>query len=508
MKNMKHYLLSLILILPILGGCSSFLNELPDDRTVINSSEKVKELLVSAYPEGHYMMFTEQMSDNVEDVGTWLGGYIFMVAQQQEAYSWKDVTAEAQDTPTYYWQQAYKALGAANTALEAIEEMGESEEVMPYKGEALLARAYAHFMLVNLFAEHYDPLTADRALGIPLMTAPEKNALVIYERATVAEVYEMIEDDIINGLPLIRNKAYDAPKYHFNVQAAHAFASRFYLYRGNDGDWEKVLHHANQVLGAGQNYANDLRDINGIYQPLIANFDSYNMRYTSADEPAVLLLTNASSVWWRGSVFSRYILDINRRDEIYGKKPVSGSFAYGEWGVPPQFYRNKMHEYFKFLYPGSTSGLPYNLCPVFTVEEVVFNRAEANVMLGNTTDALADLNTFLSKRLLNYDPVAHELTHPKVVITYATNTMFYPDLAPHYSLTEDQQTYIKCITDFRRKEFCQEGMRWFDIKRFHIEVEHGVYGSATKLILKSDDPRRAIQIPSSALSYGMTPNPR
>ena len=67
---------------------------------------------------------------------------------------------------------------------------------------------------------------------------------------------------------------------------------------------------------------------------------------------------------------------------------------------------------------------------------------------------------------------------------------------------------LKCITDLRRKEFIQEGMRWFDIKRYHLEVVHNVYGSVEKHVLTGDDLRRAIQIPGGATSYGMTPNPR
>ncbi|XLL74012.1 RagB/SusD family nutrient uptake outer membrane protein, partial [Myroides odoratimimus] len=38
------------------------------------------------------------------------------------------------------------------------------------RAEALLARAYNHFMLVNLWAKHYNPATAESDLGIPYVT--------------------------------------------------------------------------------------------------------------------------------------------------------------------------------------------------------------------------------------------------------------------------------------------------------------------------------------------------
>ena len=38
-----------------LSSCDKFLDELPDNRTEIDTVEEVQELLVSAYPNGLYM---------------------------------------------------------------------------------------------------------------------------------------------------------------------------------------------------------------------------------------------------------------------------------------------------------------------------------------------------------------------------------------------------------------------------------------------------------------------
>ena len=503
---MKRYLHTLLWILPVVAGCNSFLDKVPDDRTEINSPEKVKELLVSAYPEAHYMMLAELMSDNSADKGAWL--LSVYPRRQEEAYFWKDATEETQDTPPYYWAGCYAAISAANHALEAIGEMGGGKEFDKYKGEALVARAYAHFMLVNLFAEHYDPATAETVLGIPYVTTPEKEALVLYERNTVAEVYKMIEDDLKIGLPLIQDNAYDAPKYHFNRTAAHAFAARYYLWRGNE--WGKVIEYATSVLGEGAVFASQLRDYAANYTPISSTADAFRIQYTSASEPAILLLTNASSIWYRACGYSRYGLDIDLKNQIYNNKPFTGNWEYADYGTAPHYTRNKFKEYFKYAYPGSSSGLPYVLCPAFTVEELAFNRAEAYVMQKRYDEALIDINTFLSKRIKNYNAASHSLSLAEINDFYGKKLSLYPDLRPYYKaeLDNDQMNMLKCITDMRRKEFCQEGMRWFDIKRFHIEVVHNVYGSNQKEILTANDLRRAWQIPSGALSYGMTPNPR
>lgn len=47
--------------------------------------------------------------------------------------------------------------------------MGSPESLNGQKGEALLTRAYHHFMLVNVFCKHYSEQTSATDLGIPYM---------------------------------------------------------------------------------------------------------------------------------------------------------------------------------------------------------------------------------------------------------------------------------------------------------------------------------------------------
>ena len=60
----------------------------------------------------------------------------------------------------------------------------------------------------------------------------------------------------------------------------------------------------------------------------------------------------------------------------------------------------------------------------------------------------------------------------------------------------------------RRKEFIVQGLRWFDIKRFELEVEHNqLDGSIIRL--DENDRRKVLQIPASAIEVGeLEPNPR
>jgi hypothetical protein len=76
----------------------------------------------------------------------------------------------------------------------------------------------------------------------------------------------------------------------------------------------------------------------------------------------------------------------------------------------------------------------------------------------------------------------------------------------------EQENFIHCILHIRRILTRSEGLRWFDIKRYGIEIyrrsisENNVI---TRLdFLSKDDPRRAIQLPMDVINAGLPANPR
>src|SRR5258705_261937 len=81
-------------------------------------------------------------------------------------------------------------------ALEACRNASDTTKYTSEKGEALVARAYAHFMLVTFFAKIYDATSSATDPGIPYVTEPEKVVFKQYDRKTVAYLYQMIEKDL------------------------------------------------------------------------------------------------------------------------------------------------------------------------------------------------------------------------------------------------------------------------------------------------------------------------
>jgi len=490
MNKIKFYK-NILLVLPVLllSGCEDFLSTEPDStRATINTPTQVSQLLTTAYPQGGYVVFAESMSDNVEDKGrgiddkTNFGSFHF---QEVEA------TVEESDSPDMYWAECYRAISVANQALDIISKSTDPSQFNAQRGEALVARAYAHFMLVSYFSKFFDPQQANTDPGIPYVTEPETVVLKNYERKTVAYVYEMIEKDLVEGLPLISDGSYTVPKYHFNRAAAFTFASRFYLVKR---DYIKVLQYANEAF-QGNSIADNLRPWNTAYAGLSPQ-ELFNL-YARANQNANLLIVETASTVGRYVAQYRFGMTYGKWQEISASSgAINGS---PRWAYPlyyqgdNNYFVPKLNEYFVRESVNADIGNAYVMLPLFTVEEVLFNRAEANAYLGNTAAALADINLFVSKRVETYNAATH-------TVTAASMRRFF-------GTTNVRDGIINTILAFKRVEFVQEGMRWFDLQRYAIPVTHQtIFGQ--NIAVPATDPRRLLQIPQSATLAGIAQNPR
>ena len=369
-KNIYTPIIALFLGLSF-TACNKFLDELPDARAELDTPEKIQELLARAYPDALYADFCETMSDNAGDKVNLTQSSIF----NTQMYSWQTNNEYSTwDTPPHYFYAAYGAIANANYALEAVENLGGGSELNYLKGEALVARAYAHFMLGLFWCKPFNPATAATDLGLPYATKAERKVFEVYRRISVKDYYDAIEKDLTEGLPLIDNSKYSKPKFHFTKEAAHAFASRFYLVKG---DWDKVISHANEALGA--NPENKLRDVKG---QRARTYAQQKLLYASSDEPANALIVGASSLYARNFAYNKYGLTLQKSVEVLGdnKHPLNGfraTWAYPLYGNDD--YRNfpKYQEYFKYTNVSAGNGYPYDMAVLISFDEVFLNRLEA-----------------------------------------------------------------------------------------------------------------------------------
>lgn len=497
-------------------SCEDFLDKMPDNRAEINSADKVTSILVSAYPTITAAMMQEMSSDNAMDNGS---RYTVESQEHEDAYLWNDITVTNNDAPKSYWDACYGAIAAANQALAAIEEMGNPASLQAQRGEALMCRAFGHFQLANVFCLAYNPETADKDLGLPYSEAPETEVSPTYVRGTMAELYEKINADIEEGLPLINDEIYSVPKYHFNKKAAHAFAARFNLYYHN---YDNVIKYANVVLGTTPKKM--MKDWNNIVMNTAANWAARVDLYISASDPGNLLLLPVTSSWgyWSGpyGIGLRYghAQDICKQES--GRAPgMWGAYANllpfkNMWGYDQKLAVTKIDGYFQ--YTDKVQGIGYRKIVIagFTADETLLCRAEAYALKNQLDLATADINTWLSTHTLG----GLQVTTQDIVDFYgaiecmpldnSTRTIKKEINPLGFTVAEgDQKEMIQCLLHLRRIETIHDGLRWQDIKRYGIEISHNREGLANDNLLLND-PRRAIQLPQDAINAGLEANPR
>jgi starch-binding outer membrane protein, SusD/RagB family len=489
MKKYNFYII--LLAVAALSGCKKFLDKEPDNRTNITSPEQLSQLLTSAYPKANYMLFCESMSDNVEDKNGSGSGYEAVDRINRQAYRYEEIQAspDDQDSPDFYWNACYKAIASANLALQKIDNSSNKDQLTGQRGEALLARAYAHFMLVTLFSKAYDPATAASDPGIPYVTEPEKVVFAQYDRKTVSYDYDMIEKDLKEGYPLINEALYGtAPKFHFNRQAAAAFAARFYMFKK---DYNAVINYAGQALTGAT--ADNMRPWN----TTLANLQYYDLQaeYTKTTTRGNLLLQETNSLWGRSYPTVRYGFGTKVLTRLFqSPNPTGWYYAYPIYGTPEVYNIPKFYEYFVKESISASTGEPYNTIPLFTAEEVILNRAEAYTRINNRIAALADINAFASMNIDSYSAATDNVTAKKAV--------------DYYQMPSDTSgAIINVALEFKRAFFLHEGMRWFDILRLKIPVVHTT-ALGEVITLAPDDKRRLLQLPVLTKQAGLQPNPR
>lgn len=525
----------------LFSACGEFLDELPDNRAELDSPEKIYKLLVSAYPDRTYVRMCEFSSDNVDDQGADDPNYWRIL--EQNAY-WSDIVDADNESNSETWRSYYLSIEHANVALQAIEELGTPEELLPAKGEALLCRAYAHFCLTMLYCLPYHPEKASEYLGVPYITEPVTELNPDCERGTLEEDYERIAADIEEGLPLIDDNAYTVPKYHFNRSAAYAFASRFYLYYMK---WSRVIECANEVLGS--NPALMLRNWDDARS---ADWGDQALQYVDANNEFSLMLTTLFSS--NGSIFNAWsstgsrfthTYRISKHETYRTKRPMGGAYdLYGDKSLEMYRYGPYINDNIEKIYmpkwpsqwqtTDMITGVGYSRSTMvaFTTNETLLNRAEAYIHLKEYDAAVEDLDIWNnSYYTVGENDIVH-LTRERINEVYgdpqsenyiAEYTSEAPTsrkpLHPHGFTVEpgEQEYMIQCLLFCRRIETIADGLRWGDVKRYGIVVDRfddinyvdsQTSGFRVAATLDEKDLRRAIQLPAEVITSGMESNPR
>lgn len=539
------YLTLAVAIATGMASCSDVLDEVPDNRTEIDTPVKVAQLLTSGYPQSTPAVLCELFGDNLVDNNVCVPGSHrdYYAKFHGEAYRWEDVdnySTDEDDTPYQVWDAYYQGIAVCNHAIEAMKKMSKSPStdpsISPYWGEAHVLRSYLHFVLANVFAESYQSDAANaKNKCIPYVTIPEDKVQVDYGtdeyRKSVKEAYALMEKDLQEGLECIDDAAYSVAAYHFNKRAANAYAARFYLYTRQ---YEKAEIYATRALENST-----LRNWSTISSNTINSMlTSYNSEALSCN----YLLQTTYSLQDRMLSACRYA--INDGNAAYGIPSTKNLIYDGggagwsgrlgafdgkiyRWGAGSEYgsWLFRVYEYFEYSDKIAGIGFVHMIYQPFSADQTILDRAEARLYLDNVPGCISDLNQWA---------IAHqatqEVTKARILTKYAqpsesnmydskglmtniyANDTHQAEMGFEKVLTGEDHAVLNAVLHFRRIETHFEGHRWFDIKRFGITVRHA-YREPTEYVvhvdeLKYNDPRRVMQIPNNVREAGYPSNDR
>ena len=539
----------IIALLALATTACNFLDIEPDLRATIDTKDKVRLLLVSAYTGANSAPICEYSSDqvvdnNVPDPKTGQSNAVNPLDEMyNEIFAWKPVkTSGSQDSPKYLWDNHYIAIATANQALQAIAKLeAEGINMNAEKGEALLSRAYHHFLLAGVFCQAWkNEEDSKKDLGLTYMMQPETKVAPVYSRGPELEIgldlngdtawiggslyhtFMCIQRDLEAGLKLVSDEYYSVPRYHFNVKAAHAFAARFYLYKR---EWAKVVEHADHVLTT-----TDETVLSMLFDAATnreqSNIELAFKHYIDVNAPSNLLLiaTYSSSAYAHFPSYGRYQYNGDAQNfTSYGAGPCwTGQFpGFSTWSADQKLGGFVAKDYYDFEYVDKVAGYGYirMVSRAFTTNETLLCRAEAKVYLNDLAGATNDFRLWcqgynVRGRMQMLADSTVDLTQEKITKFYGekAGTKFAPelhnqDMDPAWVITAEQMPFVHCAIHFRRIEGLHDGIRWHDIKRYGIEIEHVQGKDAPRKLVWNDD-RRAIQLPQEVIVAGMTANPR
>ena len=457
----------------VLASCSDFLEEESQSEVIPQTTDDFSELLIgSGYPDqttpntAFLSLLDDDCDANLElvsyDYSSWPPVESDGFAGTNDALSWAgyytwqptmcDLDGQGQQINTIAsatpYAAFYQKIKGCNAVLDLIDEaQGTQAERDRITAEALAVRALLYFQLVNLYGEPYN--YNKNALGVPLKLNADldKEGMA---RATVGEVYEqVIVPDLQRAARLMDALPLKGSDYRVNQPAIHTLLSRVYLFMER---YDDCISEANAALKQGIRLINLTSEIDLNYHPVGYSIFSY-------DNPEVMW-TFGPSTWYYGLAATTTYRTGNSASfrAIWDQQNDLRWKWFGLELATAQAL---------FLKPNT------GLCQSIRTAETYLNKMEAEALLGKAADANQDLKALRSTRVVNYQ---------------------------HTDLSGSD--LVEAIRTERRKEFCFEGFRWFDLRRYGMpQIQHRyreVAGGPTPTFtLKEKDPLYTLPLPSS-----------
>ncbi|CAM3678565.1 RagB/SusD family nutrient uptake outer membrane protein [Flavobacterium chungbukense] len=465
-------LLIITMSLLVLTSCEKdFLDTQPEstinDEQLATSAEANKAIIAGIYSAlrsyglsvagshedyGHKSILsaTDLMSnDELMTISSWYGSFYNYLGRTQ-----------TNSRSKLAWSMYYPQIKTANTVINAIPADTDDASLKALRGQALALRGYFYFMLARMYGPTY--VGNQAKLCVPLYT---EVSLEGKARATVAEVYAVIESDLVTSIELLQGFT-RANKDGLDQSVARAFLADVYLEEG------KYALAATTANAARQGYTllNETDWNSGFYDITTGGETMWGATITSAQSTFVASFfghfDNTNDSGYAGglqvykNIDSRLYASIPATD--YRKKafvPATGNPLYPTLPV----YANT-----KFRDPTIDSG------------DYIYLRSASLYYI--EAEALAKSGNEAAAKQVLYD------------ITITRN--------PAYTLsTNSGSALINEIILQKRIELWGEGYAWFDMKRLGVALtrdytgtNHPAFG---RLNIPAGDNKFTFQVPQA-----------
>ena len=458
------YIVLGILVGIIFASCSSdFLKEYSQDLARVKTADDLNELLVGScnlplayynddgqweyenlnYAVLHFM--GDELKENIltgEDDQDHLGIRELMFPYftwQQSVFLTTQGKNQLSGQEEKLWSLAYEKINNCNMLIVEGDRLAthseeEAAKVTRIQGECYFLRAFYYLTLANLYGKPYSPSTAQSDLAVPLKIS-ENVEDKEFQRATVAEVYQQIVNDLSQAEKMLENVTEKLSIYHANIEAVYILRSRVALYMQ---DWQTAADYAQKALttngtlqnlvGAdGSAFPISLSNLEVVYSNGSSNFGNLLQQEPKTEDD----FYNLSPIWVVSddlySLFTeedaRKVNYITEEDDLLEHKPT----------------------YHKIDNSMASAGRYKEVSDVFSIRtaEAYLNMAEAKAQMGEDAEACSWLEKLRQKRIsgdANVSLAGAEL--------------------------------IQFVRDERERELCFEGHRWFDLRRYMVDAKY------------------------------------
>lgn len=485
MKNIIFKSLSSLLIAGILTGCGSeFLktdmSNAVDTDTALDRLNKIGYALNGTYYQLFYYPFAGNYATVIGDLASDITYWNGQTSHQNDIYQFTYQTTGV--SSSYIWEYGYKVVDHSSRVIKASKSLEPSldEDELPelgvYTAEAYALRAYANFVMVNVFGHQVKVNGNDFSSqpGIVVVEEPVEAGQKV-TRSTVGETYKAILSDLGKSISLFETYGDRGSLFYLNLAATYGLAARVNLYLEN--------------FDEAKEYAEKAIDESGIHT-LTYTPQEYKALYNygeSNTESMFALAITTQDNWSAnscGTLFSTYdyspspwLLSILDEDDVRNAIMV---FAKNTTPATPEFGGGKF-ACFGMGNPAYATNYLINAPEMFLIQ------AEANLRAATPDlDAAKDALLVVAKRNLSITSVE--------------------------DLPATKDELLSFLRDESARELFQEGHRLFDIRRWGVKGNAYAYGSPQILFRYKDvDMSNVIfPIPEDEINAGFgveqTPN--